>query len=79
VYDPSKRSWTEISAPALGATPSARSDPIFVSAGGKLYVMGGEGMQSYSIICQYIEHTARDHGSSFQGCAYKFMNHVKEK
>jgi hypothetical protein len=41
VYDPSSKSWNDLSASSSGTPPSSRIDFGFTSAGGKLYVHGG--------------------------------------
>ena len=41
-YDPASMAWTNLSATASGAPPSPRAFHGFTSAGGKLYVHGGE-------------------------------------
>ena len=42
-YDPVARVWTDLSQPAGGSVPTARSNHGFTSAAGKLYVHGGQG------------------------------------
>jgi hypothetical protein len=42
VYESSARAWTDLSAAASGTPPSARYSHGFTSAGGKLYVHGGQ-------------------------------------
>ena len=41
VFDPAVKSWTDISAPSSGTSPSARVGQAFSSAGGMLFVHGG--------------------------------------
>ena len=41
-YDPTSMSWSNLSATASGAPPSPRDSHGFASAGGRLYVHGGE-------------------------------------
>ena len=43
VYDPATMAWTDLSATTSGTPPFARAYHGFTSAGGKLYVHGGEG------------------------------------
>ena len=42
MYDPAAMAWTDLSAAMLGTPPSARQGHGFTSAGGKLYVHGGD-------------------------------------
>ena len=41
VYDPVAQAWTDLSSPASGTPPTARSFHGFTSAGDRLYVYGG--------------------------------------
>jgi hypothetical protein len=42
MYDPIAKSWTDLSVPLSGTPASLRDSHGFTSAGGKLYVHGGE-------------------------------------
>ncbi len=47
VYDPETMAWTDLSVPASGTPPSARSGHGFTSTGGQLYVHGGIAPSDY--------------------------------
>ena len=41
VYDPARKSWTDLSVPAAGVAPPGRAWHGFTAAGGRLYVYAG--------------------------------------
>ena len=55
VYDPATVCWTNVTVPASGTLPLARSEFGFASAGGKLYVHGG--MLSWEKNGEYTHNT----------------------
>jgi N-acetylneuraminic acid mutarotase len=46
VYNPATMTWFDLSSHALGTPPTARFQHGFTSAGGKLYVHGGYGINA---------------------------------
>ena len=44
VYSPAYMTWFDLSSHAYGTPPTARAGHGFASAGGKLYVHGGRGL-----------------------------------